>query len=121
MVVGLGTQPFIVSPQLVQRELFSSMFEVHTVEIGLTCGVLVVLFFIYDRPNAGLFLLSLFTLTALGYVPYPGPGKAMVHMVEKPWYFLLALTFVPVLYTTGTWLLQDRTDHLEDSLTAIED
>lgn len=112
--------PFTVSPNLVRREVFSSMFEVHAAELGVACGLLVVLFFAYDRPDIGLVLLSVLTFTALGYLPYEGAGRGITHMMRKPWYFLFPLTAIPSLYTAKTWVLRADTNQLGD-LTTVED
>lgn len=114
------TLPFDVSPDLVRRELFSSMFELHAAELGAACGLLVALFFAYDRADAGLFLLSVLALAALGYLPYEGAGRGMEHVLRKPWYFLLPLTLVPALYTARTWVLRADTERIQDP-TTVED
>lgn len=112
--------PITVSPNTVRREVFSSLFEVHAAELGTACGLLIVLFFAYDRPDIGLILLSVLTLTALGYLPQEGVGRGVTHMMQKPWYFLLPLTIIPSLYTARTWVLQTDANQLGE-LTTVED
>lgn len=111
--------PLMVRPDRVGGEVFSTMFELHAGVLGLACGVLVVLFFVYGWENVGLVLLLLFSLTAMGYLPYEGTGRGLTFVRLEPWYFLSALATIPVLYTFRS-LATGETIERPGETTAVE-
>lgn len=119
MVATLGTFPAMVRPDTIGGEMFSTMVEVHVGVLGITCGALIVLFFAFGWEDVGLLLLLLFSLTALGYLPFEGRGEVLRYIRFEPWYFLSALAVVPGLYASRG-LVRGASDGVSREPTPVE-
>lgn len=76
----------------VLSSIFSTIPELHSGQLGLLSGILVALLYWHGYRRSSLALLTAFYLLALGIVPAPARGLAVIQL--NPWYFcsLLVVT-----------------------------
>lgn len=89
----------------VLSSVFSTIPELHSGQLGLLSGVLVVILYWHGYRRESLALLTGFYLLALGVVPASTRGLAVVQ--AKPWYFcsLLLITTVGAIGGRAVWTL----------------
>lgn len=105
MLVTSESEVFMATVETVLSSIFSTIPELHSGQLGLLSGVLVGLLYWHGHRQSSLALLTAFYLLALGVVPAPQRGLAVVQY--KPWYFCSFLILAS-LTTIGTRVVWTR-------------
>ncbi|WP_254521477.1 hypothetical protein [Natrinema caseinilyticum] len=89
--------------ETVLSSIFSTIPELHSGQLGLLSGVLVGILYWHGHRELSLYALTAFYVLAIGIVPAPARGLAVIQY--KPWYFcsFLILTSLAAIGTRAVW------------------